>query len=382
MQDQGFPWPLSESLSVSFFISSPSPHHHRHHHHRYVILTEEGALVDVSQNDLWDNKEFNFTVGSGDVMRGLDVVACHMKRREKARFRIRSDYCFGEQGCLPKIAAGTKWLILDVEMMGMQRPHREKLYLRDNEVIPYVTKRKEQGNEFFKAGQYRKAVHEYKSCTKVIALIQDDSYKRECAPLALALLGNLAAAHLGMKNWRRVIKYSTEVLSYDPKNEKALFRRSQALRHYPERLEDALKDLAEAIRLAPSNKQLRREYETLQEEVRIKRKADKMAYGTIFRRDAQIYQAKRPRVFFELSQGKSLLGRMEIELYNDKVPKAAENFRQLCIGWPESSKRLHYQGTLIHRYVFSCFFFSRSTQLIIVMFSSGSLKTTSSRAAM
>lgn len=165
----------------------------------------------------------------------------------------------------------------------------------------------------------------------------------------MALLGNLAAAHLGMGNWRRVIKYTTEVLKYDPKNEKALFRRCQALRRYPERLEDALKDLTEAIRLAPSNKQLRKEYESLQEDVRLKRKTDRLTYGSMFRGDAQIYQAKRPRVFFDITQGKAVLGRIEIELYNDKVPKAAENFRQLCIGWPESTKRLHYQGTTFHR---------------------------------
>lgn len=314
------------------------------------MLKEDGTLIDVSENDMWKNKEFNFQVGDGSVMRGLDVVASSMRRREKARFRVRSDYCFGDHGCPPKIPAGTQWIIMDVEMMSLQRPHRDKLYLRDNEVLPYVTKRKEQGNEFYKIAQYRKAVHEYKSCTKAIAGIQDDFYKSDCRAIALALLGNLAAAHLGLGNWRRVIKYTTEVLKYEPKNEKALYRRSQALRHYSERLEDALKDLSEAIRLAPSNKSLRKDYETLQEEVRMKRKIDKLAYGTIFRGDAQIYQAKRPRVFFEVTQGKKLLGRIEIELYNDKVPKAAENFRQLCIGWPEASKRLHYQGTLFHRY--------------------------------
>lgn len=147
---------------------------------KYVMLLEDGTLVDVSRNDMWQNKEFNFTVGSGEVMRGLDVIACHMKRREKARFRVRSDYCFGDSGCPPKIPPGTKWVILDVELMSAQRPHRDKLYLRDNEVLPYVTKRKEQGNEFYKAGQYRKAVHEYKSCTKAIAQIQEDVSGKFC----------------------------------------------------------------------------------------------------------------------------------------------------------------------------------------------------------
>jgi tetratricopeptide (TPR) repeat protein len=238
-----------------------------------------------------------------------------------------------------------------LELMGSRRPHRDKLYLRDNEVMPYVLKRKEQGNQFYKNGEFLKAVHEYKACTKAISFIHTDDYKAPLIPVMLQLLGNLAAAHLALGNWKRVIKYCTLIVNQDASNEKAYFRRAQALRKYPERLEEARKDLQEAIRLAPSNKQLRIEYDTLLDEVKQKRKVDKMAYGTIFKEQAAIYEARRPRVFFELAQGKTLLGRLEIELFSDRVPKSAENFRALCVGFPETSKRLHYQGSILHRVI-------------------------------
>ena len=50
-----------------------------------------------------------------------------------------------------------------------------------------------------------------------------------------------------------------------------------------------------------------------------------------------------PRVFLEVSAGENTLGRMSIELFSDKVPQTAENFRSLCAG--DNDKQLSYKGT-------------------------------------
>src|SRR5689334_9036776 len=39
-----------------------------------------------------------------------------------------------------------------------------------------------------------------------------------------------------------------------------------------------------------------------------------------------------PRVFFDVAIGTKPLGRIEIDLFADIVPKTAENFRALCTG--------------------------------------------------
>ena len=49
-----------------------------------------------------------------------------------------------------------------------------------------------------------------------------------------------------------------------------------------------------------------------------------------------------PKVFFDVSlKEQGPLGRIEMELRADVVPKTAENFRQLCTGMGAASEIVH-----------------------------------------
>lgn len=64
--------------------------------------------------------------------------------------------------------------------------------------------------------------------------------------------------------------------------------------------------------------------------------------------------AARSRVFFDITIGPRAAGRVVLELYNDVVPKTAENFRALCTGEKgigKSGKPLHYKGSGFHRVI-------------------------------
>merc|ERR1712160_97351 len=61
-----------------------------------------------------------------------------------------------------------------------------------------------------------------------------------------------------------------------------------------------------------------------------------------------------PKVYFDMTIGGAPAGRIVFELFADKVPKTAENFRCLCTGEKgtgKSGKPLHYKGSQFHRII-------------------------------
>ncbi|KAM0849134.1 hypothetical protein ACQ4PT_053916 [Festuca glaucescens] len=64
--------------------------------------------------------------------------------------------------------------------------------------------------------------------------------------------------------------------------------------------------------------------------------------------------AKNPRVFFDILIGQTRAGRVTMELFADKVPRTADNFRLLCTGAKglgACGKPLHYKGSAFHRII-------------------------------
>ena len=61
-----------------------------------------------------------------------------------------------------------------------------------------------------------------------------------------------------------------------------------------------------------------------------------------------------PKVFFDIVIDKINAGELVFELFHDKTPKTAENFRCLCTGEKGVGKKginLHYKGSKFHRII-------------------------------
>ena len=61
---------------------------------------------------------------------------------------------------------------------------------------------------------------------------------------------------------------------------------------------------------------------------------------------------RNPIVFFDITLGGHPAGRVKMELFADKVPKTAENFRQLCTGeYKQNGLPVGYKGCSFHRII-------------------------------
>ncbi|TFK98663.1 cyclophilin-like domain-containing protein, partial [Pterulicium gracile] len=59
-------------------------------------------------------------------------------------------------------------------------------------------------------------------------------------------------------------------------------------------------------------------------------------------------------VYFDITIGGQEMGKVVFSLYNDLVPKTAENFRALCTGEKgvgNSGKKLTFEGSSFHRII-------------------------------
>ncbi|KAK9451454.1 cyclophilin-like domain-containing protein [Limtongia smithiae] len=64
------------------------------------------------------------------------------------------------------------------------------------------------------------------------------------------------------------------------------------------------------------------------------------------------YDFSNPIVFFDVNLGSQPIGRIKFQLFKDKLPKTAENFRQLCTGeYKVNGVPQGYKGSRFHRII-------------------------------
>ena len=62
------------------------------------------------------SKTFEFKLGAGEVVGGLDAALATMKKREKAQFIFEPDYYCGRHGCPPRVPADTP-VLFEIEVI-------------------------------------------------------------------------------------------------------------------------------------------------------------------------------------------------------------------------------------------------------------------------
>ena len=323
----------------------------------YVGTLEDGTKFDSSRDR---GDPFKFTIGKGQVIRGWDEGFATMKKGEKAMLTIRSEYGYGENGSPPKIPGGAT-LKFEVELLSFGPKPKEKWELTDEEKLAKGNELKADAKEMFKDKKFDDALSTYETALDYVQDLKEEAAKA----LVLSLRLNIAICGTKTKSYKKSVTQATKVLENEgPSNPKALYWRAVAqkkLANYKE----AKKDIVAAIKLEPKNKAMRKEYDAIKKAMKDAKNKEKNAFGNMFSKvsmyteKADIEKAVKwegplPRVFFEMEMGEEKLGRIEMELFANVVPKTAENFRQLCTGEAgvgKSGKPLHYKGSTFHRVI-------------------------------
>lgn len=104
--------------------------------------------------------------------------------------------------------------------------------------------------------------------------------------LLLASHSNLALCYLKLNEHFEAKNAATSALEIDPKNEKALFRRGQALLALGE-AHQAIKDFSEVLQLDPSNKAAQSQLAICQKSIREQLAKEKKIYANMFEKFAK-----------------------------------------------------------------------------------------------
>jgi len=118
-----------------------------------------------------------------------------------------------------------------------------------------VMKNKKEANELFGDKNYRHAAARYAKalthCSKFFDLSPDE--QKEVNETKLSLYLNIALAYIKLEKLDNALQSCNDALKIDEKNTKALYRRATVL-YQKRKFDDAVKDLAQAEKLAPDDK--------------------------------------------------------------------------------------------------------------------------------
>lgn len=296
-----------------------------------------------------DKEALKVNIGVGQVIKGWDLGIMAMKLGEKAELTIKSEYGYGAMGSPPQIPGGAT-LIFDVELMGVADRRPTRWMMSDPELIRTATHLKDLGNIKFKERSFKLAQGQYEDALSHAETVKN--HTPELDKLKIAILQNMSVCTNNTEDYRDSIKNCTKAIEIDSNATKAIYLRSVAYMRLGD-LDDAMADIKRAIKLAPSDGNLRAQFEAIKKEKASKAQKQKKGLAAIFAQGVYnekeapkvmknydalpAFNQENPQTYFDITIGNEgeegyESGRVVFEVFSDVVPKTGENFRALCTG--------------------------------------------------
>jgi peptidylprolyl isomerase len=322
----------------------------------YEGKLQNGTIFDSSKS----RNTFKFVLGEGSVIQGWEIAVASMKKGEIAEVVLAYNYAYGERGMGDKIPPKST-LIFEIELINFNEKVKSKFELDLPEKIANAKKLKEEGVQLFGQKSFADAVNKFEEGYSYLEKTSSKELTQEAKDLALSLLLNMSNCYNNLKQFDQTKKRIKEALNFK-ENAKSYYYRGVAHANLEEftNAEEDYNKLTSLVSVDdPGVKFLR---SLIDEKRKEQQKKEKSMFKSFFK--TPVYDDKpviekpkdvpenpnpeNPVVYMDLSIANSEPRRIEFELFKDKVPKTAENFRALCTG---EQNDLHYKNSIFHRII-------------------------------
>ncbi|XP_060779255.1 peptidyl-prolyl cis-trans isomerase FKBP4 [Neoarius graeffei] len=255
----------------------------------------EGASVEAHvqgtyEGRVFDDRDLKFEVGDGeslDLPLGVEKALQAMEQGEESLFFIKPKYGFGNAGRLKFNIPPDATLQYKITLTKFEKA-KESWEMNTSEKCEQSVIVKEKGTQYFKEGKYKQAVMQYK---RIVSWLEHESSlqgeeEEKAKALRLAAHLNLAVCYLKLQEANPALENCNKALELDTNNEKALFRRGEALFLMKE-FDQARGEFQLVMQLYPTNKAAKSQVLRCQKNLKEQHEKDKRLYANMFQKFAE-----------------------------------------------------------------------------------------------
>ncbi|XP_054708348.1 peptidyl-prolyl cis-trans isomerase FKBP4-like [Uloborus diversus] len=250
----------------------------------------EGAKVKVKligfcDDEIFEENEVDFILGEGcneNIPEGLEIALYRFHLKEKSLVYLKNKYVTDITVLKDLNEVEEKEVKYEVLLLSFEKA-KDIWEMNTDEKFEKAQQSKEKGTSFFKSGNYRVALRQFKWIPTLLEKepgVPEESQESRRSLLLSGFL-NIALCLLKMENYFEAIKYCDKALQIDPDNEKGLFRRGKAKMMIND-CQDALKDFQTLCTLSPENKVAKNSIVLCHEKIKEQNLKDKSTYNKMF----------------------------------------------------------------------------------------------------
>lgn len=231
---------------------------------------------------VFDDRDIEFNIGEGEdfnVVSGIEYALEKMSQGETARLVIKPKYAFGAEGNEQFQIPPNAEIEYVVTLNDFEK-EIESWKLDADESLVQAKAFKEKGTNYFKQDKFKMALKFYEKCQSFLSNC-DTSVDGEAKTVYISIHLNKALCHQKLNDQDEVRHACDEVISKDPKNVKAFYRRGQASLTLGE-VEKALGDFLKVQELEPENKAAQNQITICKQKLKDYHEQEKKRYRNMF----------------------------------------------------------------------------------------------------